>query len=45
VLSQVDVIFCRLVSVWFGLSGDIPLHEANSPENAARAYTQVLKTK
>ena len=30
---------------WFGLSSDIPLHEAISPENAARAYTQVLKTK
>ncbi len=31
--------------VWFGLSGDIPLHKAISPENAARSYTQVLKTK
>ena len=30
---------------WFSLSADIPLHEAISPENAARAYTQVLKTK
>ncbi len=30
---------------WFGLSADIPLHEAISPENAARSYTQVLKTK
>ncbi len=30
---------------WFGLSDDIPLHEAISPENAERAYTQVLKAK
>jgi len=30
---------------WFGLSSIIPLHESISPENAARAYTQVLKTK
>ncbi len=30
---------------WFGLSGVIPLHIAVSPENAARSYSQVLKTK
>jgi hypothetical protein len=30
---------------WFELSGNIPLHETISPGNAARAYTQVLKTK
>ena len=30
---------------WFALSSDIPLHETINPENAARAYTQVLKTK
>ena len=30
---------------WFALSGDIPLHDAISPENAARAYTNVLKTR
>lgn len=30
---------------WFALSGEIPLHETISPDNAARAYTQVLKSK
>lgn len=30
---------------WFALQGEIPLHETISPENADRAYTQVLKTK
>lgn len=30
---------------WFGLSTRIPLHDTISPQNAARAYTQVLKSK
>ena len=28
---------------WFEVSGDIALHDTISPQNAARAYTQVLK--
>ena len=30
---------------WFSLSGNIPLHETISPENAARAYTEALKSR
>lgn len=38
-----EVVWYGQRPAWFGLAGDIPLHETISPKNAARAYTQALK--
>lgn len=38
-----EVVWYGQRPIWFELSTTIPLHETTSPDNAARAYTEVLK--
>lgn len=40
-----EVVWYGQRPAWFALAGDIPLHETISPDNAARAYTHVLKNR
>ena len=45
VYPPTDVVWYGDRPTWFKLSDEIPLHDTVSPENAARSYAQVLKSK